>query len=81
MDADRERIIADGWERLVPELLRVQRLNDELTAAVAEVERIRRDVEQKTGVSLIAPPPSMDPVLDAEFQALMESAFPGEMTA
>lgn len=75
MDADRERILADGWERLAPEILRAKRLNDEFLSAVAKVERIRREVEQQTGVSLIAPPPLHDPALDAEFRALMESGF------
>lgn len=77
---DREEILAEGWERLVPQLLDAQRLNDEFLAVLAEIERIRRDVEQRTGVSLIEPPPLTDQVAD-EFEALMESAFPGEMTA
>lgn len=79
--SDREEILAEGWERLTPALLRAQELYAELTAAVVEVERIRRDVEQRTGVSLIKPPPLHDPVVDGEFQALMKAAFgPGAVT-
>jgi hypothetical protein len=77
VNGDREEMLAAGRERLLQALLRVRHLHDECMAGVAEVERIRREVEAQTGVSLIAPPPLPDPdVVDAEFAAMMWSLFP-----
>jgi hypothetical protein len=53
----REEILADGQERLVRVLLQMRHLDDQYMAAAAEAERIRAEVERKTGVSLIDPPP------------------------
>lgn len=77
MSGDREQLLAVGRERLVVALLKVRHLHDACMAGVAEVERIRREVEMQTGVSLIAAAPLPDPaVVDEEFRALMESVFP-----
>lgn len=71
----REEILADGHERLMRALSRMRSLHDQCMAAAFEAERIRREVEAATGVSLIEPLPLLEPFVDGEFRVLMESAF------
>lgn len=75
MTAGREEILDDGQERLMRALLRMRSLHDQCMAAAFEAERIRREVEAATGVSLIEPLPLLEPFVDGEFRVLMESAF------
>lgn len=72
---DLERVLADGQERLTELILRAQRLNDEWAATVAEVERVRADIERRTGVSLIRPAP-VQAMADVEFESLVAAAWP-----
>ena len=87
MTANREEILAAGQERLMQALLKMRHLHNECMAAAfeddrciaagLEVERIRRQVEVATGVSLIDPVPLPQPIVDQKFRALVESAsFP-----
>lgn len=80
-------ILDDGRERLMRALARMRSLHDQCMAAAFEydsciaagfeVERIRRQVEAATGVSLIDPLPLPQPIVDQKFRALTESAsFP-----
>lgn len=91
MSAGREEILADGQESLMRALLRMRALHNECMAAAFEydrciaagfeVERIRREVEAATGVSLIDPVPLPQPIVDQKFRALTESAsFPEGLT-
>lgn len=73
-DRTREEILAEGQDRLGYALLEAKRLEQEYLAALVEVDEIRAEVEQATGVSLGPPAPFQraDRVEDYRLPEVME---------